>query len=331
MTNRKYFSKTFKLFAAVLTLGILFSVSVSALPSHTDFISDGAVILGEEAEEQIKSASDELYKSRNTRIAVCTVLNTGDRDIRTFAAEIFKEWNIKNGVLIVLVTEDDTFYAVQSNSICDVLTGAKLSEILNSTLEPAFVSKDYSAGTLATVNALSVFLSNNLPEDFGAKDKATIPPVLSFILKAVIIIAILAALGYAALIIAERRKAARRREEMEARRRMVSSGFAPQERRDARAGRQPSRPDGYQAARRPATQRPAPARNAQNAQMQRAGTPRPAAQNAPARNNQSASRRAVRSPRDTERYDASTAATIQINAADIRAAKQAQNNKNYRR
>ena len=211
-------------------------------------------------------------------------------------------------------------------SICEVLTGAKLSEILNSTLEPAFVSKDYSAGTLATVNALSVFLSNNLPEDFGAKDKATIPPVLSFILKAVIIIAILAALGYAALIITERRKAARRREEMEARRRMVASGFAPQGRRDAGAGRQPSRPDGYQAARRPATQR-----SAQNAQMQRAGTPRPAAQNAPARNNQSAPRRAVRSPRDTERYDASTAATIQINTADIRAAKQAQNNKNYRR
>ncbi len=299
MMNRKFNKKLIAtLLSLVIFIGIL-SLSVSAYPAHTDYISDTAVILDETTENSVKSASSSLYESRGTRVAVCTVLNTEGKTPAEYAAALFTEWKVGNGVLILLVTEADTFYAVQSNSIVNVLTAEKLSEILNSTLEPKFAEKDYSAGTLSAVNAIATFLTQSLPENFGkADEKGGMPTFLKVLLIIVAVVAVIIAAGYAFLVMAEKKQAERRRLELEARRRMAREG------RDMSAqGRNPyGQPAPYQPSRRP----------------QAPQVPQTPPRQAP---------RGAQAPR----RNVNNAATIQINTADIRAARNAQNRPSPRR
>lgn len=216
-------SKTVLVISLTLLMSLLFSVAVFAYPSHEDFVSDAAVILDEDTEEAIIKASEKLFESKNTRIAVCTVLTTDGESAKEYATKLFKKWDIGNGVLLLLAIDDDTYYAVQSKSISDVLTEDELSDILNSVLEPAFAEKEYSDGALATAKALSVFLSNELPDDFGS-EKGGMPKWLSVILTIVLILALLVIIGYGVLVFLEKRNARRYREEMEARRRMAARG-----------------------------------------------------------------------------------------------------------
>ncbi len=300
-----------KIIATALTLMLLMgalTLVVSAYPAHTDYISDSAVILDENTESSIKSASNALFEAKGTRIAVCTVLNTEDKTPAEYATALFTEWKVGNGVLILLVTEADTFYAVQSNSIVNVLTADKLSEILNSTLEPKFAEKEYSAGVLSAANALSTFLSQSLPEGFGkAAEKKGMPILLKILLILAAIVAVVVGGGYALLVAAEKRQAERRRLELEARRRMAREGRGMPPQRRAPSGRP------YPQQRPAPAQRPTPAQRPQQPQQRQATQSRPAA-NAPQRG-----------------YSAGNAATIQISTADIRAARGAQNRPTARR
>lgn len=292
-------------------MSILMSTAVFAYPSHDDFVCDKAVILDEETEENIKDASESLVETKNTRLAVCTVLTTGKESAKEYATALFKEWEIGNGVLLLLVIEDDTFYAVPSNSVSEVLTQDKLAEILNSTLEPRFAEKEYAEGALKTVNALSVFLNNNLPENFG-EGKGGFPTWATVLLTIVLIVALVVIGGYLLLVFLEKRNAQRSREEMEARRRaMARGGYGrpmqrpgmPQQGRPMPQGQRPmgngqSRMNGAPAQRPAMPQQGAPAQ-------------RPMQQSAPQQNAQRKSA-----------ADVTNAATIQINTADIRAARQ---------
>ena len=220
--------------AAILAAVILLaSVTISAVtyPTHDRYVSDSAEILDETTIETVRNTSETLNNERGTRIAVCTVTGTDSESVRDYAAGVFKEWQIGNGVLLLLVKypegseNTDTFYAVQSNSIADTLTNAKLSEILNTCLESSFAAGNFAEGTSTTVKALAEFLTQNLPEDFADKSASSgMPGWLSLILKIVVAVAILLIAGYILLVILERRQAKRRRMYLEERRRMARDG-----------------------------------------------------------------------------------------------------------
>ena len=316
--------------SALILMSMLMTTAVFAYPSHDDYVSDGAVILDETTEESIKEASDALIETKNTRLAVCTVLTTDGESPKKFATALFKEWEIGNGVLLLLVIEDDTFYAVPSNSVAEYLTQDKLSEILNETLEPRFAEKEYSKGALSTVNALSVFLNNNLPDNFGTK-KGGFPVWATVLLTIVLIVAILVIGGYLFLVFLEKRNAQRAREEMEARRRMMARGGygrgnapgrgMPRDPRQASpSGRAPQiSPSGYNARGRnyPSQYDPRMMQSRGPAQNPRGGAvhnPTNVPQNA--------------QQRRPSAKEVTNAATIQINTADIRAAKQGRRNEN---
>ncbi|MBQ8525039.1 MAG: TPM domain-containing protein [Clostridia bacterium] len=206
--------------ALMLVLAVLASVPVMAYPSHTDFIADEATVIDETCENKIKELSETLLDEKNVRIALCTVLNTGSESAEEYAASVYEDWGVGHGVLILVSTEGDTFYAVQSNSIADVLTSDKLSDIINTTMEPRFAEKDYSGAVAAAADALSAFMKENLPDDIGEK-KGGIPGWLSVILKIILVLAILAIAGYALLVYFERKRANEIRLAMEARRRRI--------------------------------------------------------------------------------------------------------------
>ncbi|MBQ6789617.1 MAG: TPM domain-containing protein [Clostridia bacterium] len=235
MTERRKNGWIVKYFVTALIAAMLLAtVAMAAYPSHKDLVSDAAVILDEGCENGVKAASAKLRENRNASIAVCTVLNTDGVNIGDYARVLFEKWRVGHGVLILVSVETDDFYAVQSNSVSEILTNEKLSEIINSTLGPAITDRDYSGGVTAAVNAVSSFLGTNLPEGFGEAKKGMPVWAIVLIVIAAIIVVVVAG-GYALLIFLEKRQARRRREEMEARRRMLMNGMG----RDPR-GRRPS-------------------------------------------------------------------------------------------
>lgn len=287
--------------AAVMLVIVAMTAAVPAFayPAHSDYIADNATILDEGTENTVKELSRVLLEEKNVRIAVCTVLNTENESVSEYASSVFKKWDVGHGVLILIVTEADTFYAIQSNSVAEVLTGSKLSDIINTTMEPRFAEKDYSGAVAAAANALSSFMKENLPDGIGEK-KGGFPTWLSVILKIILVLAILAIAGYVLLVYLERKQAEKRRLAMEARRRRLA-----EEGRSYRGTPQQGyrRPNGQRPMQqRPVNQRPMPPRQATNPAMERTGQYAPAANR---RNTQ-------------QRYD-DNAATVQISTADIRA------------
>lgn len=353
MTKRKNNAWIIKYFAAMLIAAIILAAAVSAAyPSHKDLISDAAVILDEGCENGIAAASAELQKNRNASIAVCTVLNTEGSDIGDYARVLFEKWRVGHGVLLLVVVETDDFYAVQSNSVSEILTNEKLSEIINTTLGPAVADRDYSGGVTAAVNAISGFLNTNLPEGFGVEKKGM--PVWAIVLiVTAAVIAVVVAGGYGLLIFLEKRQARRRREEMEARRRMLMDGMGRRPAgayRDGRpvqgGGRRPVqggvRPSNGNTARRPMQggangRRPASRGDIEMSRrtgMQNGGArryPEGANRQRPENSSTQVINRIPQGGRrpagQSDNRQVSSAATIQINTADIKAAMQSQKRK----
>lgn len=326
--------------AAIVTLlTLLFSHSALALPKNDGFVGDDAGILDSETVSTVKNISDELFSKRRTRIAVCSVTGTDGKELRDLASEIYKDWQVGNGVLLLIVDypddseSTDTYYAVQSNSISDILTNSKLSEILNEKLEASFAEGDYSTGVAATVEELSSFLGESLPEDFGLEKKSGIPGWLSVILKIIVIVAILLIAGYAALIILERRQAERRRAYLEERRRMAREGRLPRRRPQYPTTSAPSQRGSMypQSGRYESAAYPEDYTTSNNAQRNYR-TPGSSMQPQPRQTNygygytdnrRNPNSRGGTAPRNQTRYDEfdpKNAATVQINTADIRAA-----------
>ncbi len=233
MTNNVNYTGKRKLltFIAALLAGLtIFTASVFAYPEHTDYISDSATVLDETCETSVKAASDTLYQTKGCRVAVCTIDTTGTEEISAYAANLFKEWEIGSGVLLLIVTTDDTYYAVQSSDISDVLTNSVLSELLNTNLEASFAAKEYSAGVSATVTAVANYLKTNLPADFKASETKSgggMPTALKVILILILIVVILGGIGYLVLLWLEKRQAERRRAYREAQRQRLARGGAP--------------------------------------------------------------------------------------------------------
>lgn len=310
MINGNKAKRLLSLFVS-LVLCVIAALPVAAYPAHTDYISDEATVLDEQTENTVRELSAKLKEAKNTRIALCTVLNTGSDSAEKYASDLFETWEVGHGVLLLLDIEGDTFYAVQSNSLTEVLTNQKLSDIINSTVEPRFAEQDYSGGALAAAQALSTFLNENLPEDFGEEDGG-MPTWLSVILKIILVVAIIILAGYGLLVYFERRKALRRRAELEERRRRMAregrGAYPP--RRPAPSGDVRRRPPAGQPYGRPNGSYPAGYPRVRNGNMERTGQFDPAGQ-----------RR-----RPAPRGYGENAATVQINTADIRAAR---NNRRY--
>ncbi len=315
---------------ALIAAIALATVAMAAYPSHKDLISDAAVILDEGCENGVKAASNELQKNRNASIAVCTVLNTDGVNIGDYARVLFEKWRVGHGVLLLIVIETDDFYAVQSNSMSEILTNEKLSEIINSTLGPAIAERDYSAGVMAAVNSLSSFLSTNLPEGFGEAKKGMPVWAIVLIVIAAIIVVVIAG-GYGLLVFLEKRQARRRREEMEARRRMLMNGMGrdPRGRRPAgdNAGRRPMQNGGRPVPTGANRRGPAPRRDSAMPRQQGGQNVRRYPENVQRQRNAGDSTQIInrvpqggRRPAQHDNRQVSSAATIQINTADIKAA-----------
>ena len=148
----------------------------AAYPSHKDFISDPDNVLSDSTTAAILSANDALFQSKEVKIAVCLTDSTGSESITDFSRTLFSKWEMCDGVLLVLDTTAQTYFAVQSVDIDDIVTNAVLSDILANNMEEEFAAGNTDRAVMKTITALSQFMSSNLPDPEGAETEADAVP-----------------------------------------------------------------------------------------------------------------------------------------------------------
>jgi len=159
-----------------ILLTILLILPVFAYPAHTNYISDPENILSTNTKTAIESANVTLYSQKEVRIAVCLVTDTGEEDIASFSRKLFTQWEMCDGVLLVLDTHAQTYFAVQSVDIDDILTNVELSNILNTCLEEDFSTGNVDKGVQKTVAELARFMEASLPDPHAGNQAGTTTP-----------------------------------------------------------------------------------------------------------------------------------------------------------
>ncbi len=320
-------SRTLRLLCVLLVLLTAFAAVTPcyAYPSHTDYISDSADVLDDGTERSFKSVADTLRSERHVNLALCTVQSTGGEELADFASSLYVSWKIGHGMLLLIVTDTHSFYAITSKSLEEYVSYDKLGELLNTTMAASVEQQDYSGAVSSACRALSDYISENVPKDFGIQ-KTYMPGWLIAVIVILVIIAVLLIGGYILLLYLEKKKAQRERMLRELRRRRMISdpyregGTAP--RRPAQGAR---RPDAYRhnqgtqgvypASR--STRRPDVGPHAAYGAPY-GSSPRSASYGAP-RTGTAAPRRPVSQSTRDDSFD--KAATVQISTADLRAAR----------
>lgn len=165
--------RLYRLWAMLLLLVLVLSVPIlAAYPTATDYISDPENVLSDTTKSAIKTTNETLYANRGVQIGVCVTPGTGDESITEFSRNLFSKWEMCDGVLLVLDTTNQTYFAVQSVDVDDVITNAVLSEVLSANTEADFVDGNVDRAVMKTVTALSQTMTSMLPDPNATTDPA---------------------------------------------------------------------------------------------------------------------------------------------------------------
>ena len=164
-----------------LTLILCFALAAAApamaettYPKATDYIADDAAVLSESTVREIKEKNEALLSDAKAVIAVCTVKSTNGVDIGKYARSVYTEWELPAGVLILIASDDNAFYLVQSSSIGDKITNEALEEIRDRDIEEDFAAGNIDRAVRKAVSQLSILMLTELkttesqPEQSGA-------------------------------------------------------------------------------------------------------------------------------------------------------------------
>ena len=188
----------------VLVMIIQLTVSVFAYPAPTDLVYDGAGVLSESTIRLVKKTNEDL--KNGTCVAVCTVNTTGEESIDKYALGLFNEWGIKNGVLVLVATDDNNYYLKQSDSIVSKLTAADLQAVRDGYLEPDYATGNIDSAVSKTIAKLAIDLTDKVPD---IKEETTAPEttgnsfgkVIGGIFKAILIIVLVAVILFVILFV----------------------------------------------------------------------------------------------------------------------------------
>lgn len=160
------FTKRHRMWTAILALCLTFCLALplaAAYPKHTDYISDESGVLSTTTKDALKDINTTLYATRGARIGICVVDSTGDEEIASYARNLFIDWNMSDGVLLVIDRGNKNYFAVQSVDVDDVITDDILKDILSGYLEEDFDEGNTDRGVLKTILKLDEYMTANLP------------------------------------------------------------------------------------------------------------------------------------------------------------------------
>ncbi len=123
------------------------------------YVSDLANVLSDTVEASMTAQSAALDALTGAQLVVVTVDFLGGENIRDYSRALFNRLQIgdatkNNGLLLLLVTGEDNYYALQGKGLETALSDAMLEDLLQEYLEPDFTAGFYEAGAQKTYAAL---------------------------------------------------------------------------------------------------------------------------------------------------------------------------------
>ena len=123
---------------------------------------DKSGVLSSETEDHIARYNQYLAESCGAQICVVTIPTmdyVGYDDIENYAYDLFNAWGIgdkdeENGVLLLLVTDDELCRCLQGEGIEDTLSSSAISDILTENMQDDFYAGEFDSGTKKTFDAL---------------------------------------------------------------------------------------------------------------------------------------------------------------------------------
>ena len=123
---------------------------------------DKSGVLSSETEDHIARYNQYLAESCGAQICVVTIPTmdyVGYDDIENYAYDLFNAWGIgdkdeENGVLLLLVTDDELCWCLQGEGIEDTLSSSAISDILTENMRDDFYAGEFDSGTQKTFDAL---------------------------------------------------------------------------------------------------------------------------------------------------------------------------------
>ncbi len=168
-------NKTFlRFFVLVLTVLMLLPVTVAATkyPKHENYVADDADILSESVINMIRDTNKKLNADYLLTIAVCTVNTVGDVNIGTYAQELYKEWKLGEGVLILIAKDDKNYFFVPSVGIEDIVTNEDFTSVRDNYFEVDFNNGAYENAVQKAVTKLKNLMSAGMQERAAEEKKA---------------------------------------------------------------------------------------------------------------------------------------------------------------
>ncbi len=123
------------------------------------YVNDLANVLSDEVKAAINEKSAALDALTGAQLVVVTVDFLGGETIQDYANDLFNRLQIgdavkNNGLLLLLATGEENYYALQGKGLEDALSDASLETLLQQELEPDFAVGNYEAGIQKTYAGL---------------------------------------------------------------------------------------------------------------------------------------------------------------------------------
>ena len=123
---------------------------------------DKSGVLSAETKNHIALYNQYLEESCGAQICVVTIPTmdyVGYDDIENYAYDLFNAWGIgdkdeDNGVLLLLVTDEELCRCLQGEGIEDTLSSSAISDILTENMQDDFYAGEFDSGTQKTFDAL---------------------------------------------------------------------------------------------------------------------------------------------------------------------------------
>lgn len=129
-------------------------------PSKDVAVVDDAGILSKQTETYITNISIALQDTCGAQIGVYTTEYIGNSTMEGYAYNVFGQWELgsataDNGVLLLLANGEDDYFLMRGEGLERDLSISVVNTILDSEMEPSWLTGDYDAGTQKTVRAIA--------------------------------------------------------------------------------------------------------------------------------------------------------------------------------
>ena len=159
--TKKLNNKLVLLIAVLLALSLCGASLAYNVPSPSSdfYVLDNSDVLSDNTEAYIIERNKYLFGECGAQICVVTLPTIGDADIENFAVDLFNSWGIgdadeDNGLLLLLVTDDELCWCLQGSGLEITMNDAYLTEVLYANMRDDFYEQRFDQGTRKTFDAL---------------------------------------------------------------------------------------------------------------------------------------------------------------------------------